>query len=107
MSVIMSWTARRYFTSSSSYLVLLKFGTHCLNYARYLYCVGTQHHFRRCCTLYSVSKRASDCRPGILGASGNFQQGLSLSSSVKGQLLRGPPSNTVLFRKVNAFANGP
>jgi hypothetical protein len=89
MSFTMSWTERRYFTSSNPYSVLLKFGALCLNHARYLSCNCPQHRFRRCCTLYSVSKRASQCRPGILSASGNFQQGRSLPSSLKPKLLGG------------------
>jgi hypothetical protein len=85
----MSWTERRYFTSSNTYSVLLKFGALCLNHARYLSHNCTQHRFRRCCTLYSVSKCASHCRSRILSASGNFQQGRSLPSSLKPKLLGG------------------
>ena len=80
ISFTMSWTERRYFTSSNPYSVLLTSGALCLNHARYLSHNCTRHRLRQCCTLYSVSKSASHCRPGILSASGNFQQGRSLPS---------------------------
>jgi hypothetical protein len=92
----MSWTERRYSASSNTYSVLLKFGTLCLNHARYLSHNCTQHRFGRCCTLHSVSKRTSHCRPRILSASGNFQQGRSLPSSLKPKLLGGSTLEHVL-----------
>lgn len=101
ISFTMPWTERRYFTSSNPYSVLLTFGALCLNHARYLSYHCTQYRFRRYCTLYSVRKRASHCRSGILSASGNFQQGRSLPSSLKPKLLGGSTLEYIFGKRIH------